>query len=532
MKVNVNLTNKAWKKTDSSESNKLKVLGHVFGLDKSNVALHEPNNIIAWASELKKTNGFYALVNQTDKKVFAAVDHIRSRPLFYGQAEGGFYLSDDADWVRQQVKDLAIDEEAKAEFQLTGYVTGRDTLYKNVKQLQAGECLAFTESGLELDRFYSFHHSEQVKYDEEQLRARLDQVAKKSIKRLIEYANGRQIVIPLSGGYDSRLIATILKEAGYENLMAFTYGKKNNKEAQYSKKVADGLGIKWCFVEYTYKLWFEAWRSEEAKLFRRFGSKCSSLPHVQDWLAVKIMKENKLVEQNCVFVPGHAADFLAGSHIPRMVFDNLEKTFDIKDACEEIFSRHYSATTIANVSFSKKHFIDKIKCTLEQRKIRTADDFVDSCENWNWQERQAKYIFNSVRVYEVFKYDWWVPLWDLEFISFFEDLPLKLRDHEWYKEYVRTKYSKISKSSTDKNIGNADTPGFFRKIGRLKFFKNLRIRILISQAYRLKVSPNSLLAFEGMFDASELEKLTKLGFMLHGITAFFFLKEEEDRVNW
>ena len=36
-------------------------------------------------------------------------------------------------------------------------------------------------------------------------------------------------------------------------------------------------------------------------------------------------------------------------------------------------------------------------------------------EAWDSRERVSKYIVNSVRAYEFWGYDWWVPFWDAEF---------------------------------------------------------------------------------------------------------------------
>jgi len=45
----------------------------------------------------------------------------------------------------------------------------------------------------------------------------------------------------------------------------------------------------------------------------------------------------------------------------------------------------------------------------------------------DWQERQAKFIVNSVRVYEFWGYEWRIPLWDNQLMDFFSGVPLKLR---------------------------------------------------------------------------------------------------------
>lgn len=84
---------------------------------------------------------------------------------------------------------------------------------------------------------------------------KLLEVLLQATKRLVAYAQGRPIVIPLSGGWDSRTIALALKKVGYEPLIAFSYGKPKNAEAEVSRDVASQLGIPWLFAEYSLSTW-------------------------------------------------------------------------------------------------------------------------------------------------------------------------------------------------------------------------------------------------------------------------------------
>jgi asparagine synthetase B (glutamine-hydrolysing) len=51
----------------------------------------------------------------------------------------------------------------------------------------------------------------------------------------------------------------------------------------------------------------------------------------------------------------------------------------------------------------------------------------DVFERWDLQERQAKFICNSVRAYEAFGHDWRLPLFDHELMDFWARVPLDLR---------------------------------------------------------------------------------------------------------
>lgn len=523
MIFNVNLTKSDWLVVSQENGLKKSTLGHIHQISILEKYTIENLTQKVFESDLKqKLTGFFSIVFEQSNRLYAAVDHIRSHPLFYMESNGCFYLSDNAEWLYQQVDDLQYDPIAKDEFQLTGYVTGNDTLYTNIKQLQAGELLIFESGKLFIKSYYEFDHSEPEIFDEEKLKFELHKTASKAITRLIEYANGRQIVIPLSGGYDSRLIATLLKESNYSNILTFTYGPKGNKEAAYSKLVADGLGLKWHFIEYTEELWNQAWNTSERKEYQQYSSNYVSLPHIQDWLAVKIMKNQHLIEDDAVFVPGHSGDMVAGSHIPNYIHVNLNKNFENKDLITSLLNKHYSLADFKNINTKKEVCERRISKDIVYKEIYSAKEFANEAEKWNWKNRQAKFICNSVRVYEFYGYDWWLPLWDEEFVQFFEKLPLKLRNHTWYRDYVIEIFEKAT-SVTDLKNGS-DKKGVFhimwRAIRKINFLK-----IFIKNIYYIFYKKNN--EFSLNINSCREGSLIKKGYSFNGILALYYIEDLE-----
>lgn len=522
MNINIHLT-KSWKEYNNHlNDSSFNTLGTI--LNKEELNNFKDFSLLSINEYLQTTSkflGFWAHIYRENRKVYASVDHIRSHPLFYGIKDKNFYLSDDANWVRQQVDNREMDPFSKEEFSLTGYVTGKDTLYKDVKQLQAGEILQFEDNNITLHRYYEYSHEEPQTYDEQDLKQNLHKTAQESIQRLIDYADGRQIVIPLSGGYDSRLIATLLKAANYPNILTFTYGVKGNKEAQYSKAVAEALDLPWLFVEYTAELWQKHWSGDDKVNYQEYGSNLVSLPHVQDWLAVKIMKENDLVDQSAIFVPGHSGDFVAGSHIPKFLFFDLSQ-YTKKDVINQIKNDHY----ILHPHSSNIKFDNKIDLYIQTTQPINNIVFADAYEKWDWQERQCKFICNSVRVYEFFQYDWWLPLWDKNFIHFFEELPLKLRNHDWYKEYVSEQFKRNSIKGPIELENASDQSIFITTLKQL--LKKTGVLLSLARYIHRKIIPpkNHLLSY-ARYPHRKYSSLVKKGYISNGIEAYFFLQDLE-----
>lgn len=483
-------------------------------------------------TDLSHLKGFYSFIVQQDNVIYASVDHVRSYPLFYAVVNDELYLSDSAEWIREELNNKEMDSLFRQEFLHAGFVSGRDTLCPEIKQLQAGEALKFENGILELIRHYEYFHCEPQGYNEKSLLKELYEVLEKSILNLISHANGRQIVVPLSGGYDSRLLVTMLKEIGYDNIIAFTYGVKANKEAQYSKIVAETLGIDWFLVEYTPELWEKAWSSSERYDFQIMASNYVSLPHPQDWLAVKLIKERNLVDEDAIFTPGHGIDFLSGCDLPTYVFDT-NSTYTTDSLYKEILTSYYMQVPITD-NLSYKNFIQRISDKLKtSSSILTSVEYADYFENWVWQEQETKYICNSVRVYEFFGYDWWMPLCDKALFDYFSALPLALRNHDWYQSFVRDLFARY----TEKPLNNASDNKGLSSLLRKSVANNKMLYFIARAIYRKLIknkvipSTSTLFHLDSRYDVAQHDELLARGYTFYGIEAYFFLQEIDLKLN-
>jgi asparagine synthase (glutamine-hydrolysing) len=373
------------------------------------LVLHDEKNLI---SALKALNGIFSFVYSVGHEVYLYCDKSRFFPLFY-RISTVTTVSDDPISIVQDGD--TVDTLATEEFRCTGYTTGSDTLVNGIKQVPAGELLIIGHD-LSVKRYRVFSY--RVKWAE--LRPDNDPIGamnvaiEKAAERFVQSIGDATPVLPLSGGYDSRLIACILKNHGYINTICFTYGRKTI-EVDISQKVADMLGFKWYFVNY--ETLIDDRLSIDNEVFVRYyqyASKLTSMFYLQEYPALLYLMKHNLLPENCMFLPGHSGDLLGGSQFTK------------------VFSAHISHKHIIDLMLRKKYFnypagrryqelfYSRLKAQLEPDDTYLPYSII---EDWDIREKIAKFIFNSSQVFTFFGYQVRFLFWDNELVEFFRCLP-------------------------------------------------------------------------------------------------------------
>ncbi|MFC7216460.1 asparagine synthase-related protein [Saliphagus sp. GCM10025334] len=396
-----------------------------------------PSNV----SENEDCPGFYAYIEERPDEVVASVDHIRSLPLFYAVHDGALYLSDRSDWIDSVIPSKR-DRVSTAEYRNIGHVNGHRTRHPDIKQMLPGEVLRWKEGTLDITRHFTFSYD----HDKQKTVENVATVASAAIERLIDYAGGRQIVLPLSGGLDSRIIAALLVKQGHENLAAFTYGQPTSNEVQIAEERADALGIDWHFVNYDHATWREWFRSEgRDRLYDLTGS-LAGVPHIEMGPALSELADSPSIENDAIIVPGHSGDMIAGSHLPKQFQQKPRVSHD--EVVQWMFDTHVSLGTFSKDT--RPEIIDRIT---NQLGILSEVDSVtasEAVEAWDFRNRQPKYIISSMRAVEAYDFDWYLPLWDRDFVEFWCSVPLSQRvETRLYRKAISDIWTDVTDETID-----------------------------------------------------------------------------------
>ena len=451
--ININITtSKFWKKYKENDL-KIWIKGYIYS--------HTIERIIDICKDIKKDevssflasiDGHFALIVQKDDLTFIAVDKIRSVPLFFINIKNDFFIDcDPKNLVNLNKFDKKIDENAKLEIAMSGFTIGNKMIYKNLHSLKAGEAVLFKENNYEYLHYYKYF-GEIVNKNFNEYLEELSEVTLNIFKKMLNQIGKRQIIIPLSAGNDSRLVASILKYLGATNVKCYSYGAAGNFEAKIAKIIAHKLGYEWKFIPLTHKSEKKYYVSDDYKKYLDYSETFCSVPHFQSLSTIKYLKDLNWIDNDAVFINGNSGDFITGGHIKTNIKDNKEvNSVNAKlrkeNILNQLIEKHFSLWGYLKTEEN----IDQIKKNLWNEITKGCDDLLSQdkdhllYEYSEFIDRQSKYVITGQRTYEYYGHHWRLPLWDVDYLFFWQKVPLdyKLKQKLYIEMLKRNNYGNV-----------------------------------------------------------------------------------------
>ena len=382
---------------------------------------------------LRGLDGHFALCIETPTGIVAAVDRVRSIPIAYADDEDGLVIDDQAARLTRRlglgVED--IDPDAALAFAMSGYTIGPATLYKGMRQLLPGEFLlcAAGQGTPSVHRYGLYRPWRAEPRGRDALLRELTDVTLGILEKLTRSAGGRQILVPLSAGMDSRLIVSGLAHLGHRNVRCFSFGMTGNFEAAAAKKIAAHLGYAWNFVPFTHRYARAAFHSVLHRRYHEFADSAAATPVEHGFLALLRMDCSDWVDKDAILVDGHSGDYITGAHIPPPLAAPLrDRTREERDAIlfDAIIAKHYGLWQGLRTPANLRRIRTMLWRELEEAGAPLDDPEASFAlyEFSEFQNRQSKYVVARGRAYEFFGYDWRLPFWDKDYLKFWERVPL------------------------------------------------------------------------------------------------------------
>lgn len=392
----------------------------------------------------KNINGIFSVIISLEGKTIIISDIINYFPVFYSSHNGEIIISDDWQSIVNQRGQFDLNHDAISEYQTAGFVLMDETLDKNIYKTNASQILTLNNDNAQIQKYQSFITNSFSEDSYENLAKKAEQKLLEAGEKLITFLDQRTAIVPLSGGYDSRLIVSLLKKLGYRKVICFTYGK-NNPEVPISKKVAETLGFDWHFINFETLDIPSIQSTDHYKEYLDNAANGFSMPYLMEYFAVhQLLKEN-LIPENSVFLPGHSGDFLGGSYILKTVknntsFQNLPSLIESK----------YFIFIKKNTTQCQQIRI-RIKESLKNIGSHRHDNYDMTVEQWDLQEKLSKFIFHSSQVFNHFGFQQYFPLWDNGLIDFYRNVPFTYRENKKLYDDVAERFFFIPQDISFKN---------------------------------------------------------------------------------
>ena len=377
--------------------------------------------------KLLSANGQFSIIIKRSNQFWAATDRLRNFPLFYTKMDGEFIISDDCYALAGLLPDMRFNNEAVDCFLSAGFAVNNLTLIDGINQVEAGE---FICEGDSFSR--TFYHNPSAGILNQRFfysaADELDKLFNNVFKSHLMALKDKFIAIPLSGGFDSRLVASMCAKYHPDNILCYTYGIRENSEVAPAREAASRLGLKWINVIYDTALIEGYMNDGYFNDYYQYASNLSSMFYLQDYFAVKYLKENSIIPDECVFMPGFSGDSLAGSFFK----SSFKSHNDKRQISLQILNDKF---ILINLDKQKK---ENIRLLIEEKIHDGISEYWKNYEEWEIKEIHSKFIINSAKVFSFFGYDYVLPLFDNQLIDFFTVLPFDFKLNKRLYDYVLT----------------------------------------------------------------------------------------------
>ena len=178
----------------------------------------------------------------------------------------------------------------------------------------------------------------------------------------------------------------------------------------------------------------------------------SCIPNYGEVFFLNSLREKKYFTKKPIIVNGQSGDFNTGLHIPKTLydFDKNNTTNDLANVIEAIRKKHFCLWIEDDLKLKNYQTNEIIMNSLDKELLKFP--LSDIYENWEYCERQCKFVVNGQKAYEFLDFDWFLPLWDSEFVKFWTTIPIELRyKQNLYRTYLYDwNYRDIFESINDK----------------------------------------------------------------------------------
>ena len=375
---------------------------------------------------VKQQDGFFRIAIWNDNFFFGAVDQVASKSILYRKEGKKLFVYLNPPSFKK------IDHTSLKDIYYSGYTLNNETIYKNIKNMMPGD-LILCNKYKNIIYKWNYFSPNYIKKSKKNFEKIIEGIFQKIKKNNLN----KKFLVPLSSGYDSRLIVSLMKYSEME-FETFTYGFKNQRDFKIAGEICNKLNIKNHQVvmdNEKNKIYF----SKKFKDYLNYENFGISANNFGDFGPLNTLK-NKINRKEFMIINGQSGDFLTGGHLPCNI---LYKKFSLGKnkslLFNHILNKHYNLWSDKYYE-NKKVYLDRVQ-NYYFKKCKSYNNLLSSYEIYEFENRQCKWVIGQQKVYDYFGYSWELPLWKKDIMDFFEDhisLNEKI-NQKFYKNFLINK---------------------------------------------------------------------------------------------
>ncbi len=452
-----------------------------------------------WQDFLNVQKGHFVLYYEDDDAIIAASDVCASFSLLYSKTL--LLITDDVSVISYTNEDISIHQ--KLHYRYAFGTLGVNTLLEDWKFLLPGQYLYFDKSNLSFSVNYYTYFGKGP-----HVSSSLGVIFDSFITQFISDNRDKQIVLPLSGGYDSRCLAALLKLHNVQNVICVTYGKIDSSESIIAEQVARNLGFPWHFVAYDSVL-FQKYFSEDFHSYQKQAHLFHAVPYEQDYFALQYLLEIGIIKKPFVVLSGFGGDFISGCHYTKGKID---------DWASYIVDKHYGLIE------ERQECIRDIKNYLAQ----LPNSGWEAYQQWLLENRKTKFLLSSMVAVEQMGGEWSLPFFGRDFIAFFDQLDYEFKiKQQYYIDFLFEYYFKPLHIAIPKDKDDTHYDPLFSM--KLSLKKIIPVSVLKRIKYVKAAKPetdrcNMNVLYEMIFEKMQYKKIQK-DYNINKLQAEYLLQE-------
>ena len=200
------------------------------------------NSYIEWGSScLFKLEGMFAFIiyDKIKDEVMVARDHLGIKPLYYFTDNNNFFFGSEIKSFRNLIK-FGLNEKQLFEQFVYSYVSGQNTIFKDIYRVKPGTYLKFNKKGLINE--YKYYTVTDTLQDQSNTNFSLEELKNDINNSILKHTmSDVGYNVQLSGGIDSSYITAVLSKEYRQTLHTYSVKLENYErdESAYQKIVSE-----------------------------------------------------------------------------------------------------------------------------------------------------------------------------------------------------------------------------------------------------------------------------------------------------